>query len=69
MSRWFDKAEREARRNGDTDRSGSGLDGWHGPAFARGSPLIDAAPLIVIDGGVVDVNGAAPGAYFGLGPD
>ncbi|HYX91241.1 MAG TPA: hypothetical protein VE782_06750, partial [Myxococcaceae bacterium] len=34
-----------------------------------GSPLIDAAPLIVNDGGVVDVNGAAPGAYFGLGPD
>ena len=34
-----------------------------------GSPLIDAAPQIVVDGGVVDVNGAAPGAYFGLGPD
>jgi hypothetical protein len=34
-----------------------------------GSPLIDAALLIVIDGGVVDVHGAVPGAYLGAGSD
>ena len=33
------------------------------------SPLIDTAPLIVVDGGVLDVNGAAPDAYLGNGPD
>ncbi|HYX92359.1 MAG TPA: right-handed parallel beta-helix repeat-containing protein, partial [Myxococcaceae bacterium] len=33
------------------------------------SPLIDTAPLIVVDGGVVDINGAAPDAYLGNGPD
>jgi hypothetical protein len=32
-----------------------------------GSPLIDTAPLV--GGGAVDVNGAAPGLYFGAGPD
>jgi hypothetical protein len=34
-----------------------------------GSPLIDAAPVIVVDGGTVDVNGDVPDDYLGLGPD
>jgi hypothetical protein len=34
-----------------------------------GSLLIDAAPPIVVDGGTLDVNGAATGAYLGARPD
>jgi hypothetical protein len=33
------------------------------------SPLIDAAPVVLLDGGTLDVNGAVPGNYLGNGPD